>query len=73
MLPGLSVGGMVWQRLSFATAASDMGTKRDQTQASDNGVVNLMGLGVRFFVVVQDRWMLLGQTEALHRKWVTKY
>ena len=31
VLPGLSVGGMVWQRLSFATAASDMGTKRDQT------------------------------------------
>ena len=49
MLPGLSVGGMVWQRLSFATAASDMGTKRDQTQASDNAVVNLMGLGVLFF------------------------
>ena len=31
VLPGLSVGGMVWQRLSFATAASDMGTKRDLT------------------------------------------
>ena len=31
VLAGLSVGGMVWQRLSFATAASDMGTKRDQT------------------------------------------
>ena len=33
VLSGLSVGGMVWQRLSFATAAaSDMGcTKRDQT------------------------------------------
>ena len=25
VLPGLSVGGMVWQRLSFTT--SDMGTK----------------------------------------------
>ena len=42
VLPGLSVGGMVWQRLSFATAASDMGTKRDLTQTSDTGVVDLL-------------------------------
>ena len=72
MLPGLSVGGMVWQRLSFATAASDMGTKRDQTQISDIHVEDLLRLGVCLLVVVQDRWMLLGKTEALRWKCVTK-
>ena len=58
LLSGLSVGGMVWQRLSFATAASDMVTKRDQTQTSHIGVEDLLLLGVCLFVVVQGRWLL---------------
>ena len=60
MLPGLSVGGMVWQRLSLATAASDMVAKRDQTQTSQAGIQDLLGLDVCLFAVLQCRWMLLG-------------
>ena len=58
LLSGLSVGGMVWQRLSFATAASDMVTKRDQTKTSHTGVEDLLLLGVCLFVVVQGRWLI---------------
>ena len=73
LLSGLSVGGMVWQRLSFATAASDMVTKRDQTKTSHTGVEDLLLLGVCLFVVVQGRWLIEENSISIMRELVTKY